>query len=63
MRVKVDAGKCKGHARCWSWAPNLFQLNDEGYLDPGDINVPEGEETNARRAVRSCPERALSLEE
>ncbi|MCC6482086.1 MAG: ferredoxin, partial [Sphingomonadaceae bacterium] len=46
MRVKVDAGKCQGHARCWSWAPNLFQLNDEGYLDPGDINVPEGEETN-----------------
>lgn len=63
MRVKVNASKCQGHARCWTWAPNLFQLNDEGYLDPGDVEVPESEELNARRAVRACPERALTLEE
>ncbi|OCC23510.1 ferredoxin [Croceicoccus estronivorus] len=63
MKVKVDAAKCQGNARCWTWAPNLFELNDEGYLDPGDVNVPEGEEENARRAVKSCPERALTLEE
>lgn len=63
MKIKVDAEKCQGNARCWTWAPNLFELNDEGYLDPGDIDVPEGEEENARRAVKSCPERALTLEE
>lgn len=63
MKVRVDAAKCQGNARCWTWAPNLFELNDEGYLDPGDIAVPAGEEENARRAVKSCPERALSLDD
>lgn len=63
MRIKVDAEKCQGNARCWTWAPELFALNDEGYLDPGDVIVPPGEEENARRAVKSCPERALTLEE
>ena len=63
MKIRVDAEKCQGNARCWTWAPNLFELNDEGYLDPGDIEVPADEEENARRAVRSCPERALTLDE
>lgn len=63
MRIKIDAEKCQGNARCWTWAPKLFELNDEGYLDPGDVDVPPGEEENARRAVKSCPERALTLEE
>lgn len=62
MRIKVDATKCQGHARCWSLSPQLFNLNDEGYLDAGDIDVPEGEESNAKRAVRSCPERAITIE-
>lgn len=62
MRIKVDASKCQGHARCWSFAPNVFELNDEGYLDPGDIEVPAGEEANAQRAVRACPERAIVIE-
>lgn len=63
MKVKVFAEKCQGNARCWSQAPHLFNLNDEGYLDPGDIDVPEGDEKVAKRAVLSCPERALKLEE
>ena len=63
MKIRVEAEKCQGNARCWTWAPNLFELNDEGYLDPGDIEVPADEEENARRAVRSCPERALTLDE
>lgn len=63
MRIKVEADKCQGNARCWTWAPKLFPLNDEGYVDAGDIEVPESERENARRAVRSCPERALTLEE
>lgn len=63
MKIKVFAEKCQGHARCWSYAPNLITLNDEGYVEPGDIDVPEGEEKTAKHAVLSCPERALKLEE
>ena len=63
MRIVVDTGKCQGHARCWATAPDLITLNDEGYIEPGDIEVPPGQEKLAKHAVLSCPERALRLEE
>lgn len=59
MKVIVDREKCQGHARCWALAPEIFHLDEEGYITPGDIDVPEGKEQIAGRAVRSCPERAL----
>jgi len=61
MRVLIDGAKCQGNARCWAQAPELFVLNDEGYLESGEITVPPGDEPRATRAVRACPERALSI--
>lgn len=63
MRVKVIEGKCAGHARCWAVAPAIFVLNDDGYMDAGSIDVPEGAEDLARRGVRACPERAIEIVE
>lgn len=60
VQVKVDGGKCQGHARCWALAPQLFHLNDEGYMETSVIAVPPELEVAARRAVRACPERALT---
>lgn len=61
MKIKVDHEKCAGHARCWSLAPDIFQLDDSGYILPGDITVPEGQEQLAKRCVGACPERTLSI--
>ncbi len=61
MIVKADRDKCAGHARCWVLAPNLFELDDEGYILPGDIPIPPEQEQLAGRAVRACPERALQI--
>ena len=61
MQVKVDHSRCQGHARCWALAPELFQLDDSGYITPGDVDVPAEHDLKARRAVRGCPERALSI--
>ncbi len=63
MLIKVDREKCAGHARCWVLAPEIFELDDEGYILPGDITVPVGQEQLAGRAVRACPERALVIAE
>ena len=63
MKIKVLHEKCQGHARCYATAPDLFKLNDEdGYILPGDIDVPPGQEDLARKGVRSCPERALKID-
>ncbi|RDJ01944.1 ferredoxin [Rhizobium grahamii] len=62
MRIIVHNAKCQGHARCWAQAPDIFNLNDEGYILPGDIDVEEKDELLASRGARSCPERALEID-
>ncbi|WP_394889904.1 ferredoxin [Mesorhizobium sp. AaZ16] len=62
MRIIVNKAKCQGHARCWAQAPHIFVVDDEGYILPGDIEVPEGERPLASRGARSCPERALEID-
>ncbi|ULJ74318.1 ferredoxin [Rhizobium gallicum] len=62
MRIIVHNAKCQGHARCWAQAPDIFNLNDEGYILPGEIDVEEEDEVLASRGARSCPERALEID-
>ncbi|MBP7338461.1 ferredoxin [Niveispirillum sp.] len=61
MIIRVKPNICQGHARCYALAPQIFQLDDSGYILPGDITVPEGQEALALRGVRSCPEKALTV--
>lgn len=63
MIVKVLREKCQGHARCASFAPDIFILDDSGFVLPGDIEVSPGKEQSALRGVKSCPERALEVRE
>jgi ferredoxin len=61
MRVKVIEGKCAGHARCAAVAPEIYKLNDEGFLETPEIIVPAGLEKQAVRGARACPERAIEV--
>jgi ferredoxin len=65
MRVKIDGEHCTGHGRCAKYAPNVFKLDDDGYNENrgGEVDVPPGEEDNARRGMKSCPEQAITLVE
>lgn len=64
MRIKVDADKCQGHNRCFSLAPELFDVDDYGYAtEIGDGEVPAGLEDKARLAVANCPEYAITIED
>ena len=63
MKVVVDADKCQGHNRCYLIAPELFDVDDEGYaVLVGDGTVPTGLEEKARLAVDNCPEYAITVE-
>jgi ferredoxin len=62
MKIIVRREKCQGHARCWAMAPQIFDLDDEGYVVDGDIMVAEEDEKTAWRGAKSCPERALLIE-
>jgi ferredoxin len=64
MKIVVDVERCQGHGRCYDIAPEVFSADGEGHaviLAP-DGDIAGADEAQAARAVRSCPERALSLE-
>ena len=63
MKISYDRSACQGHNRCYSLAPELFDVDDEGYaVLVGDGTVPEGLEEKARLAVDNCPEFAITVE-
>jgi ferredoxin len=63
LKVIANMTACAGHARCAAVAPEVFELNDDGYIAFESKVVPEGLEDKARRGVRACPERVLRIEE
>lgn len=64
MRIAVDSDKCEGHNRCYSIAPDLFEVDDYGYASEANGGVvPEGMEDKARLAIDNCPEFAITVVE
>ena len=63
MRIVIDKANCVGHARCAAIAPDLFALDNEGYIATEGFDVPAGQEALAKRAARACPERVISVVE
>lgn len=63
MKLRVDAGECTGHGRCYRIAPDLLSFDDEGYVTiRGDaIDVPADQVELALEAEGTCPEGAISL--
>ncbi|MCP4436954.1 MAG: ferredoxin [Actinomycetia bacterium] len=64
MRIKYDRDACQGHNRCYLLAPEVFDVDDEGYAVlriEGD--VPAELEEKARLAADNCPEYAITIEE
>ena len=64
MRIRVDLDKCQGHSRCYSLAPEVFDVDSDGFavvLVPGDL--PASLQDKALLAAANCPERAISVEE
>jgi len=64
MRVRLDSEMCQGHNRCYSLAPELFDVDDYGQavlLVDGD--VPDELQPKARLAAANCPEYAITVTE
>ena len=61
MRIRIERARCVGNARCWAVAPDLYPLDDDGYIAVEEIAVRDGQETLARRGARACPERVVQI--
>jgi ferredoxin len=63
MRIRYDRAACQGHNRCYLLAPELFDVDDEGYaILLVDGEVPADLQGKARLAADNCPEYAITLE-
>ncbi len=63
MKIRLDREACQGHNRCYALAPELFDVDDEGYavlLVTGD--VPTTLEDKAQLCADNCPEFAIEVE-
>jgi ferredoxin len=68
VKIRFDRDACQGHNRCHQLAPDLFDVDDEGYailrterLGP-DGEVPSDLEEQAVLAADNCPEYAIEVE-
>jgi ferredoxin len=63
MRVRIEQAQCVGNARCQAVAPELYPLNDDGYIDSTGFEVAPGAEKAAVRGAKACPERIIFVTE
>jgi ferredoxin len=63
MRVRVDPDACEANAVCMGIAPTVFEVDDDDKLHILMEEIPEDLRDSVRRAVDSCPKRALYLSE
>ncbi len=62
MKVQVDPERCQGHTLCSMIAPKIFEPDEiDGHSSVIDENVPADQEAQVMEAIRSCPERAISI--
>ena len=63
MKIKVDFDLCESNALCEAMAPEVFELDDDDYLQlKADQTTPENIDA-VKRAVAACPRAAIKLED
>jgi len=60
-RIVIDKPQCVGHARCANVAPQLYKLDESGYILSEGFDVPPGQEVAAFRGAKACPERVIKM--
>ncbi len=63
MRVVVDWDLCESNALCMAAAPEVFELQDDDTLLILQETPDESLRAKVEEAVRTCPKRAISLQD
>ena len=61
MKVKADFDLCESNAICVGIAPDVFEVDDDDYLQILTEDVTDENRARIEQAVASCPKAALSI--
>ena len=61
MKVKADFDLCESNAICVGIAPDVFEVDDDDYLQILTEDVTDDNRARIEQAVASCPKAALSI--
>lgn len=62
-RIKVDFDLCESNAMCEALAPDVFELDDDDFLQLNTDEVTDENRQRVEQAVAACPRAAISLVE
>ena len=60
-RIKVDFDLCESNAMCEAMAPDVFELDDDDFLQLNTDEVTDDNRQRVEQAVAACPRAAISL--
>jgi ferredoxin len=62
IRIAIDPALCDGFGYCAELLPEAIELDEWGYPMVDGRPLPQELVTQARRAARDCPRRAIVLQ-
>ena len=63
IRAIAQRSACCGYGICAEICPQVFELDENGFVTVAVNTVPVGLEAQAREAAAACPQSALAIEE
>ncbi len=63
MKVKINRENCIGCGSCQAIAPEVFELDDEGFATVKTNEIDEDIEEDVTDAVEGCPTSAIVTDE
>ncbi|CAN5487270.1 ferredoxin [soil metagenome] len=63
MKIKVDFDLCESNALCEAMAPDVFELDDDDFLQLKTEETTPENIADVKRAVAACPRAAITLVE
>jgi ferredoxin len=61
VRVEVDPNICEGHGQCNAVAPEIYDLDDDGYCVIHNSDVAPELESQAEEGALACPVYAITV--
>jgi ferredoxin len=59
--MEIRSELCQGHARCFAVSPEVYDIDDDGYISTSSGEVPAVLESKARAGAQACPEKVIAL--